>query len=335
MPNNPTAAALHVDRALTDFAIAYGPDLAATFVADRACTVKAVDKESDYYYVWDKGDFFRLEAAKRADGDKSEGSGQRLSTTTYFADVYALHTLLTDRQRAAARNEIDVEAAKVRYLMHQMKLARDNQFASELFTTSVWSGFTDQQGVASGPGANQFEQWDDYANSDPIANITGQISNLEVSAGMPGVELIAVTNTKVFRTLQNHPDMLDRIKYTSGNERPAAVTAQAMAEVLGLDELIIAKAANNSAAEGATASMGRLFGDRFLMMYRSAVPTDDMPTAATLFSHSEFDDVTPDGAAIFTWYDESRRATVMEAQTAFDIRVTAADLGGIFYDCVA
>jgi hypothetical protein len=335
MPSNPTAAALHIDRALTDFAIAYGPELSTSFVADRACTVKDVDKESDYYYVWNKGDFFRSEAAKRADGDKSEGGGQRVSSTTYFADVYALHTLLTDRQRAAARNEIDVEAAKVRYLMHQMKLIRDKQFASELFATSVWSGFTDQKGVASGASTNEYDQWDDYTNSDPIANITTQISNLEVTAGMPGVELVAVTNTKVFRTLQNHPDFLDRIKYTAGVERPASVTATAMAEVLGIDEIIIAKSVENTAAEGATATMAKVFDDYFLLLYRATTASDDMPTAATLFSHSEFDDVTPDGAAIFSWYEEARRATIMEAQTAFDIKVTAADMGGLFYDCIA
>lgn len=334
MPNNPTSQSLHIDAALTDFAIAYGTDLASTFVADRACTVKPVDKESDYYYVWNKGDFYRLEMAKRADGDRSEGGGQRLSNSTYFADVWALHTKLTDRQRSAARNEIDIEAAKIRYLMHQAKLARDSQFASTFFTTSVWSGFSDQTGVAAGPSTNQFLQWND-SSSDPIGNITDKVTDLEVAAGVPGVELIGVTNSAVFNVLRNHADMLDRIKYTAGVERPAAVTPQIMAAVLGLDELIVAKAAQNTAAEGATAVMARLFGKGFLLMYRAPTPDDETPTAATLFSHSEFDQVTPEGAAIFQWYDESRRTTFFEAEQAFDQKVTAADLGGFFTSCIA
>lgn len=335
MPNNPTSSSLHIDRALTDFAIAYGPDLRDSFVADRACTLKSVDKQSDYYYVWNKGDFYRLEMAKRGDGDVSEGSGQRLSSTTYFADVWALHTLITDRQRAQARNEIDIEAAKVRYLMHQAKLARDSQFATNCFATSVWSGFSDQTGVASSPSTNQFIQWSDYTNSDPINDISTQITALETTAGLPGVDLVAVTSRAVFRKLAEHPDMLDRIKYTAGVDRPASVTPQAMAAVLGIDDLIIAKAVQNSAAEGATATMAALFGSGFLLMYRSPAATDDMPTATTLFSWSEFDQVTADGAAIFQWYDESRRATYLEAEQAFSIKVTAADLGGFFTSCIA
>ncbi|NIW23954.1 MAG: hypothetical protein GWN29_04950 [Gammaproteobacteria bacterium] len=273
--------------------------------------------------------------AKRGDGDKSEGSGQRISNTTYFADVWALHTMITDRQRNNARNEVDLEAAKVRYLMHQAKLARDSQFASTLFTTSVWSGFSDQAGVTSSPSTNQFIYWDDYSNSDPIDDITDQISALEVTAGVPGADLVAVTNAAVFRALANHPDMLDRIKYTAGVDRPAAVTQQAMAAVLGLDELIVARAVQNSAAEGATATMAALFGDSFLLMYRTPTASDDMPTAASLFSWTEFDGVTPDGAAIFQWYDESRKSTFLEAEQAFDIVATAADLGGIFTGCLA
>lgn len=335
MPINPTRGALHLDQTLTDYAIAYGPDLASVFVADRACTLKPVEKQSDKYIIWDKGDFYRAEMQQRADGDKSEGSGQRLSRSTYFAEVWALHTLLTDRQRNAARNEVDVEAAKVRYLMHQAKLRRDLEFASTFFTTGVWSGFTDQAGVAGAPGANQFRQWSDYSNSSPITDITDQISALEITAGVPGVELVGVTNAAVFRALQNHPDFLDRIKYTGGNERPAAVSREAMMEIFGLDDLIIGKAAYNTAAEGATASMSAAFTDNFLLMYRSPTPSDDVPTAATLFSHTEFDQVTADGAAIFSWYDESRRSTYMEVEQAFDQKVTAADCAGIFTDCLA
>lgn len=335
MPINPTRGSLHVDTLLTDYAIAYGTDLASTYVSDRACTIKSVDKQSDKYVVWNKGDFYRLEMQQRADGDKSEGGGQRLSNATYFAEVWALHTILTDRQRNAARGEVDVEAAKIRYLMNQTKLARDVQFASTFFTTSVWSGFTDQTGVAAAPGANQFIQWSDYTNSTPITDIKEQAVALEITAGVPGTKLVGVTSSTVFQKLSDHPDFLDRLKYTGGNDRPANVTREAMAAILGLDELIVAKAVQNTAAEGATATMAAIFGDKFLLMFKSDVASDDQSTAATLFSHSEFDQVTPEGAAIFQWYDDSRRSTYYEAEQAFDQKVTAADLGGIFTDCLA
>lgn len=333
MPNNPTSRALHVDTFLTNYAISYGADIAKAYVADRVTTPVSVDKQSNKYPVWNKGDLFRSEMALRADTDKSVGSGQRMSSDTYFAEVYALHTLLSDRQEK--NSDVDIVSAKVRYLVNQTKLKRDKIFAAAAFTTSVWSGFADQTGVASSPSTNQFIQWSDYTNSDPIGDITAKVVDLELSAGVPGVALMAVTNRAVFEKLRQHPDMLDRIKYTAGVERPADVTPAVMAAVLGVDELVIARAVENTAAEGQTASMSRVFGDSFLLQYRNPVASDQDPTGTTLFSWSEFDEVTPEGAAIFSWYDESRRSTVHEVEMACDIKVTAADMGGIFVSCIA
>lgn len=333
MPINPTAGALHVDTFLTNMAIGYGVDMKDAYVADRACTVVPVEKQSDKYPVWDKGDYFRSEMAKRADGDRSVGSGQRLSDGTYFADVYGLHTKLTDRQRKNA--DIEVEAPKIRWLMNQAKLRRDILFANNLFKSGVWAGFNDQTGVASSPSTDEFIHWSDYTNGNPIGDITDKAVELGVTAGLPGVELIAVCNTKVFEKLRHHPDMLDRIKYTAGIENPAHVTPAIMAAVLGLDLLIIAKAVENTAKEGQTATMARVFGDHFMLNYRTPTPDDETPTASCLFSWSEFDEVTPDGAGIFSWYDNDTRSTIYEAEMACDIKATATDCGGIFLSCVA
>lgn len=327
MPINPTAQALHVDKLLTEYAIGYGTDLASTYVADRVCTMANVQKQSDKYPVWNKGDFFRAEMALRADGDRSVGSGQRMSTDSYFADVYALHTQITDRQRK--NSDVDIESAKVRYLMNQAKLKRDIIYASVAFTSGVWSGFSDQTGGV------EFTVWSDYTNGDPIGDITSKRVDLEVSAGVPGVRLMGVTNTAVFEKLRHHPDMLDRIKYTAGVERPADVTPEMMAAVLGIDEIVLAKAVQNTAKEGQTASMSRVFGDSFLLQYKADSSDDETPTGTTLFSWSEFDEVSAEGAAIFQWYEESRRTTFYEAEQAFDIKVSAADLGGIFLSCIA
>lgn len=333
MPNNPTSRALHVDTLLTDYAIGYGTSIGKTYVADRLCTLKDVTKQSDKYIIWDKGDLFRSEMDVRADGDRSAGGGQNVSNTSYWAEVYALHTKLTDRQRS--NSDIDIESAKIRYLVNQSKLKRDKLYAANCFAASIWSGFADQTGVVSSPSTNQFIHWSDGTNGDPIGDITSKRVDLEVAAGVPDVMLRGVCNSYVFEKMRHHPDMLDRIKYTGGVERPADITPEAMAAVLGLDEIVIAKAVENTANEGQTTSMSRVFGNHFLLQYTAQTAGDDTPTGATLFSWSEYDGVTADGAAIFQWYEEARRTTFFEAEMACDIKVTAADLGGIFLSCVA
>jgi len=81
--------------------------------------------------------------------------------------------------------------------------------------------------------------------------------------------------------------------------------------------------------------MARVFGKNMLIMHRTPEMTDEEPTAAALFAWSEFDGVTPDGAAIDSWFDKDKKATKYEAEQAFDIKLTANDLGVFLKDTVA
>ena len=116
MPNFPTARSLHVNTLLTDFAIAHGQKM-SDYVADVACTVVDTDKQSNNYAVWSKADIFRDDMKEWADGTPASSGGQRVDTTNvYTANRWALKSLLTKFQRSQARNELDAEKAKVRYL---------------------------------------------------------------------------------------------------------------------------------------------------------------------------------------------------------------------------
>lgn len=327
MSSLPTARDSHANALLTEFAIAYGQDLAKAYVADRASTVVRVKKQSDYYAKFDKGDAFRSVMEKRADGTPSVGGGFRVDlTNTYFAEVYALHTYLSDRTKA--NSDIDLEKAKIRWLMQQAKLKRDKVWAATHFITGVWTGNTEQTGVAGSPGSNEFKQFNDSA-SDPIGTITGQMLAMEVGSGV--LPNVGVCNTKTLNHLKNHPDFLDRIKYTE----KGIVDEELIASVLGLERLVVARGVENSAAEGATASMARVFGDHFLLLKVASEASDDQPTSNALFAWSEFDQVTADGAAISSWYDQDRKSTKYEAEQAFDCKQTAADLGVMLLNAVA
>lgn len=330
MPTHkPSARDVHVDSLLTDFAIAYGQDLRSAFVADRAFTPARVQKQSDKYVVWDKGDWYRSEMGLRADGDVSRGGGFGVDTSnSYFTEVYGLHTYLTDRQRSNSDGEIDLEKAKVRWLMSQAKLKQDLLFGATAFITGVWTGVTEQTGVSGSPSTNEFKQWNDSA-STPSIDITEQINAVEVSTGKrPNV---AVTSPEVMLQLREHAEMLDRIKHT----QTGIVTNDLIAQAVGLDEIIVGHAVQNTGKEGQTASMSRVFGKHFLLLHRTPGLTDDEPTAGVGFHWSDIDQVTVDGAAISQWYDNDRKATKFEAEMAYVPKITATDLGVMMLSAVA
>lgn len=326
MPNFPTARSLHVNTLLTDFAIAHGQAM-TDYVADVACTIVDTDKKSNNYAVWSKADMFRDDMKEWADGASASSGGQRVDTTSiYTAKRWALKSLLTKNQRAQARGELDVEQAKVRYLMQQAKMRRDKIFRDVAFATGLWTANTEQDGVAAAPGANQFLRWDDAA-STPIEDITNGMLTVQASTGrMPNVGII---DPDTNNALKQHADIVDRFKHT----QKGIITEDLLAALFGLDEWVVFKAVENTANEESTdtATMARVPTDGLLLVHRTPSMSQDEPTAMALFSFSEFDFVTPEGAAIESWFDEEVDGDWFRASQYFDIQITSNDLG-LFFD---
>jgi hypothetical protein len=321
----PSARDLHVDSLLTDYAIGYSQDIASTYVIGAASTLKKVNKQSDYYAVWNKGDFFRSEMDVRVQGARSKGAGFRMSTATYTAINYGLHTTLTDDQRE--NSDVDIEKAKIRYLVHQAMRKRDKVFAAAAFTTSVWAN-TDQTGVSTSPSTNQFLQWND-SSSTPLKDILEQIEVVRLACGMKPNVMVIDPNVEL--NLRRHSDFLGLFQYTSGG----LVTLQQIAGVLGIDNIIVGNTIENTANEGATTVMANVFGKGCLLAHIAPTPGDEEPTAVTGFSWSPFDQVSATGIAVDSWYEKPYRATFYEAEMYFDCKVTATDAAVYMASAVA
>ena len=69
MPNMQNA---HIDRALTNTSVAYMQD-ASAFIADKVFPIVPVKRQSDVFYIYNKGDFMRDEAQVRGAASESAG----------------------------------------------------------------------------------------------------------------------------------------------------------------------------------------------------------------------------------------------------------------------
>ena len=85
----PTPQSMHVDAILTNISIAYKNSL---YIGDRVFPMVPVKKQSDKYFVYPKGAWFRDEAALRSPGASGRKGGYELSTDGYFADEYTWDT---------------------------------------------------------------------------------------------------------------------------------------------------------------------------------------------------------------------------------------------------
>lgn len=262
----PTAAQVHaVDVPLSNMSAAIIQDEAIYGRSRTIFPVVNVPNQSNRYYVWTQDDFFRSDAQKRAPGAESAGSGLRLSTDTYFCDVWASHYDIDHQTRANADAGIDLDRGATTKVTRDLLIRQDQDWATEYFATGKW-----------GTDISVSVTWDNV-NSTPIEDIRGQYYVIAQNTGMLPNTLVLGPN--VYKRLQDHPDILDRIKYT----QTAIVTQGLIGSVLDLARVEVLFGVRNTATEGATASYSFNAGLHALLCYSAPSPGLYTPSAGYTF----------------------------------------------------
>lgn len=327
----PTMNQVHVNRPLTTMTVGWLQSQ-DHFIAHRVFPNVPVQHRSDEYYVWDRGSFNMDQAKKRAPATRAAYAGIGLGTDTYSVDVWALADTIPDQVRDNADPGLNLELNKARVLMNKMLISKERDFMSNYFTTGVWA--TDAVGAASPSGA-QLLHWSD-PQSDPIGDVRrAKTAMLESTSLMPN----DLTFTQpVMDALVDHPDIIDRVKYSGGvgNANPARVSSQALATLFEVDRILVARGTVNTAAEGAAATSEFIGGKHALLTYSPAAAGIMEAAAGYTFSWTNYVGASNEfGVATRTWREDPIRASWVEAEMAYQHKKVAADLGYFFSGIVA
>lgn len=279
----PSLSQVHVDRPLSNISVAYLQN-ENDYIADKVFPVVPVQKQSDRYFVYNRGDFFRDEAQLRGPGTESAGGGYNLDNTpTYFCNVYAYHKDVDPQVRANSDVPLDADRDATIFVTQKLAIKREVVFLSKYFTTGVWTGST--TGTDITPGT----LWD-AANSTPIEDIEAQQFHIKQLTGKWSNRFVA--GTSVYRALKNHAEILDRLKYV----QRGVITPELIAAILappnapesadgGEFKVIVAAATYNTAAEGETDSMAFMADAKdALLAYANPNPSIMQPSAGYCFT---------------------------------------------------
>jgi hypothetical protein len=306
-----------VDAALTDFSVAVSFQNADQFVARRAFPVASSPTQSNRYHIYTSADLLRTDAEAYAGKGPTAGRDFRLSNTPFWIEVWGVHYDVGRHERANADRGIDLEEDAAAVLMQDLMIREEVAFVTAAMTSGVWG--------TTVTGATNFTRWDD-ASSTPIENVTtGDVTVLGNTGRRPNK--LVVGYSAWANGLRNHPDLLDRIKYSV----TGVVTESLVAAVLGLDEVLVASAARNTAEEGLAATGAMIVGDDALLIHTSGGGVRT-PTAGRTFTWSAYG---PDGIATerFDIPEQGAFPRVQSFRT-FDHAVTASALGYFFDDCI-
>ena len=318
----PTASSVHVNAPLTQISIAFLQSQ-DRFIARKVFPEVRVKKQSDRYFLYEKKQWFRSDARERAPGTESAGSGFTIDNTpNYFATVWALHTDVDDQTRANADAPIQPDRDATEFVTRGILMRQELEWKARYFTTSVWIGSTTGGDIT--PGI----LWSS-GGSTPIEDIRAQIIAVDIKTGFTPNKLIL--GAEVWSVLQDHPDFQERIKYT----QTGILTTGLLAAILEIDEVLVAKAIEDTADEGATASHSYIFGKDALLVYAAKSPGIKTPSGGYTFAWTGLFGSNASGMTISRFRMEQLKSDRIEGEAAYDQKLVAAEMGAFFSAVVA
>lgn len=317
----PSRQQIHIDKALTQISVAYMQEPSA-YIADKVFPIVPVNKQSDRYFVYKKEDWFRDEAEERALGTESAGGDYDIDNTpTYFCRKYAYHKDVFEEDRANADDPLTPDRDATEFVTDKLLLRREIAWATSFFKKGVWA--EDWEGDSSDDSASKKFKYFNDPTSDPIKFITARATDMQEKTGKRPNKM--VIGQRVFDALKNHPDVLDRIKYT----QKGVVTLDLLATLFEVEQILVAGAIKNTAARGQDANMEFIFGSNVLLCYTTNRPSLKKATAGYIFAWKGLMGANAYGGRIlrFGMPHLGIGTERIEGEMAFDMKVIAADLG--------
>lgn len=304
-----------VDPVLTNLLVGY-QQADSRFIASRLFPYVPVEKDGGLYYIFTKKYWFVDALKVRAYGAKFARSGYGLSSATFKTLQWGLEHQIPDELRLNSTLPMDLEQAGMRWLAGQSNLRKEIQFAADFMITGVWG--TDDNNSAT--------DWDDTTNGDPVDNILTARRTISNNSGVAANTL--AVGAIVHQALINHPDIIDRVKYTK--QVDIATMAQALMAVLGIERYLVGEASYNNVNEAGTFVATPIIDDDALVCYTSPNPGLFEASAGYTFGWQG-----GGGAGSADQYrDETVKSDILRHQEQWDQKAVATDLGYFFADIV-
>ncbi len=325
----PTLSQVHINRPLTDISTAYLAQ-SADYLADKIFPVVPVQKQSDLYFKYTKGDWFRNEAQTRAPATESAGGGYNLTTDSYYAPVTAFHIDVDPQVRANSDVPLNADRDATLFITQRLMLAREIQVLAQVFKTGTWTGSTTAGDITPSP------QWN-LANSTPIEDIVAQIWSVKQNTGRFPNRF--VMGPRVWEVLQNHDEVIQRIKYT----QRGVITTDLLASLLAPPgvpdfQILVASSIQNTAASGATDVFSFIAPTKdCVLLYAEPQPGIMVPSAGYIFTWAGLLGAGSFGTVIqqipLPWLGVGTIRT--EGQLSFICKDVGLDLGTYFLNAVS
>jgi hypothetical protein len=304
-----------VDPVLTNMLVGY-QQAETRFVASRMFPVVPVELQGFTYYTFTKKYWFLDEMKSRTPGAAYARSGYSLTSSTGYANTWGLEHPIPDEVEKNNQVPMSLHQAGVKWLAQQSLIRKERAFSADFMVTGVWG--TDD--------SNATTDWDDFTNGDPFNDVLTAKRTISNSTGLDANTM--TLGYIVHVGLQNHPDIVDRIKHVQVAGLGNVETA--LKSLFDLKDYNVAKASYNSANEGQAGTYAAIIDDDALICYCTPTPGLFEASAGYTFAWAGHGGT----GSIYTYREDQTDSDILKIKEGWDQKVVASDVGYFFSDVV-
>ena len=319
---------------LTTLSMAYFQQ-ASRYVAKAIFPICPVQLSSARYYKFSKEDLLRDNVQRKPQFGKVTPAQMGQSSDSYSCQVDQVITGIDqisrlNYQRTNAPGVADPRKAKTKFIAEQMLLHQDIVFAEKFFKTGVWTN--EWTGSTSyNESSKTFIKFNDD-NCDPVKLFDDLCTSVEQNTGRRPNRL--GLGKSAYNALKAHPAILERVKYSGSSANPATVNERVLAELFGIEKIVVLSSIYNAAPVGAEGDMKFICDPKAaILAYATSSPAIDEPSAGYIFTW----DMLGNGQYMPTIQYEGEPGThseFIEGLFSADMKKTADDLAIFLKDCV-
>lgn len=266
-----TGRDLHIDQPLSQILVNYRPP---AMIADLIAPVVTVGKQSDLFFQFNQADLWRIPDTSRSPMRAAKRVDLNVSSQTYYCKNYALATGISIEDAVNADAMLDLRVNKGKFLVDLLMLDYENRVASTVINTSNVGSMCVPTSVAGGSQG----PWNDRINADPVLDIDNAIERMRTFSGYKPNK--AVFGWKAWADFRRNAKVRALLFPSAGGVTPGAglVRPEQLADVFGLDQVLIGGAMQNTAAEGLSQSLSDMWGPHVLLYYAPERPSKEVPS---------------------------------------------------------
>ncbi|MFA5143971.1 MAG: major capsid protein [Candidatus Omnitrophota bacterium] len=274
------------------------------FIGTRVLPIFETKKKASIFPAITREVITREADTRRAPRGNYNRDGIQAKDRQYACEEFGLEGPLDDSERSLYATDFDAELTTVQIVTRRVLQGQERRIAAKIFNTTTFTGSALYTDYSAAP-------WDNIS-SKVIGQVRAAREKVRQNTGIDPQALIC-SKANIDRLLDN-TDIKDAIKYVA--RLTEAEILNALADILGIKQILVGKGIYNSAKEGKVFASADIWNDDYAML--AVIDASQRLSSPSLGRTFLWTLDSPDNATVEQYRDDAARSDIFRVRQHVD-----------------